>query len=175
MNRVHVVGRKNHGKTTLILDLIEELRRRGLRVGTIKHTSHAHELDAPGKDSHRHRLAGADPVAVVTPDLVGLYVSRPADDDDFYRRLAPLFADCDLVLVEGHLEADALKVEVWREALGGPCLASAAHGVAAVITDDRPEVAVPLWPRSDPGRVVDCLLALAARWFGSRPCASASP
>ena len=56
--RIHVVGRRNHGKTTLLVELVEELCRRGLRVGTLKHSSHTHELDTPGKDSHRHRLAG---------------------------------------------------------------------------------------------------------------------
>lgn len=169
MKRLHVVGRKNHGKTTLIVELVEELCRRGLSVGTIKHTSHAHELDVPGKDSHRHRTAGADPAAVVTPGLIGLYVSRPADDGDPYDRLAPLFADCDLVLVEGHLEADAPKIEVWREELGGPCLACAGHGVVAVISDDQPAVSVPLWPRSDIPRLADNLMALAKRSRLDRP------
>ena len=59
MKRVHVIGGKNHGKTTLIMDLIRELTARGLQVGTIKHTHHKHELDIPGKDSYRHRESGA--------------------------------------------------------------------------------------------------------------------
>ena len=48
MNRIHIIGRKNHGKTTLIVELIEEFTRLGLSVGAIKHTSHSHELDVPG-------------------------------------------------------------------------------------------------------------------------------
>ncbi|MDC0936360.1 molybdopterin-guanine dinucleotide biosynthesis protein MobB, partial [Pirellulales bacterium] len=64
--RVHIVGRKNHGKTTLIVELIGELRGRGLRVAAIKHTSHAHDLDTPGKDSHRHGEAGAAVVGILS-------------------------------------------------------------------------------------------------------------
>lgn len=155
MNRIHVVGRKNHGKTTLILDLIAELLRRGLRVGTIKHSGHAHELDTPGKDSFRQRHAGASPAAVVTRNLVAVYMDRRGETD-LYDRLGPLFAPCDLVLVEGHLDADgdAVKLEVWREAVGGPCLASERSDVTAVVTDDRPDVAVPIWPRSDVAQLV---------------------
>jgi len=70
VRRIHIVGRKNHGKTTLMVDLIEEFTRRGLRVGSMKHSIHVHELDQPGKDSYRHRHAGADPSAVVTRDMV---------------------------------------------------------------------------------------------------------
>ena len=80
MQTIHIVGRQNHGKTTLIVELIEEFRRRGLRVGTFKHSAHAHELDTPGKDSHRHRLAGAEPVAGITAELIGVFPPRAAGD-----------------------------------------------------------------------------------------------
>jgi len=157
MNRVHVIGRKNHGKTTLILELIAELSRRGLRVGTIKHSGHAHELDTPGKDSYRQRTAGACPAAVVTRDLVAVYLDR-REEEDLYDRLAPLFASCDLVLVEGHVDSGGLKLEVWREAIGGACLAAQRPDVAAVISDDRPAVPVPIWSRGNVDRLADRLL-----------------
>ena len=67
------------------------------RAGTIKHTSHAHELDTPGKDSFRHRQAGADPVAIVSKDLIGVYLPRDPRAD-FYDCLVGIFAGCDLVL-----------------------------------------------------------------------------
>ncbi len=159
MQPIHIVGRKNHGKTTLILELVGELTRRGLRVGTIKHTSHVHELDTPGKDSHRQRHAGADPAAVVTNDLIGLYFCRDPDAD-FYDRLEPLFADCEVVLVEGHLAGPGKKVEVWREAVGGPCLAGEHDQIVAVVTDDRPDIPLPLWSRSNLAQLVDQLLDL---------------
>jgi molybdopterin-guanine dinucleotide biosynthesis protein MobB len=59
VKRLHIIGGKNHGKTMLVVELVQEFARRGIPVGTIKHTHHHHEVDVPGKDSHRHRLAGA--------------------------------------------------------------------------------------------------------------------
>lgn len=112
MNRIHIVGRKNHGKTTLVVELVREFCRRGIRVGTIKHSRHVHELDTPGKDSHRHRAAGGQPAAILTGDSVGVFLSR--DGRNEYERLEPLFADCQIVLVEGDIEAGGVKVEVWR-------------------------------------------------------------
>ncbi|MCA9266810.1 MAG: molybdopterin-guanine dinucleotide biosynthesis protein B, partial [Planctomycetales bacterium] len=69
MKRLHLIGRKNHGKTRLIVDLVEELTSRGLRVGTIKHTHHRHELDTPGKDSYQHRTAGAAVVGILSRSM----------------------------------------------------------------------------------------------------------
>ncbi len=69
MKRLHVIGGKNHGKTTLVVDLIAELTSRGFRVGSIKHTHHEHELDIPGKDSHRHRSAGACKAAILSRSM----------------------------------------------------------------------------------------------------------
>ena len=159
MKRIHIVGRKDHGKTTLTIDLIREFSRRGVRVGSVKHSSHAHELDTPGKDSFRQRQAGASPAAVVTADLIGVYLPRDADAD-FYDALAPMFASCGLVLVEGHLQCPGVKIEVWRQAAGGPCLASQHGEIAAVVSDDPLEVPCPVWPRSDVPRLAEHVLAL---------------
>jgi molybdopterin-guanine dinucleotide biosynthesis protein B len=159
VKRLHIVGRKNHGKTTLILELIPELTRRGLRVGTIKHTRHVHELDTPESDSCRHRQAGAAPAAIVTGNLIGVYLPWQADGD-CYARLAPLFDACDLVLVEGDLRASAPKLEVWRETVGTPCVAPTHLDVVAVVSDDRPDVVQPIWPRADLVGLADCILSL---------------
>ncbi len=161
MNRIHVVGRKNHGKTTLIVDLVQEFCRRGICVGTIKHSPHVHELDHPGKDSHRHRTAGAQPAAIITADSIGVFMSR--DGRSEYERLAPLFADCTLVLIEGDIDAAGPKIEVWRAARGTRCLVSERSDLAAVVSDDQPEVSVPVWPRHDLPRLADCILELAQR------------
>ena len=76
-------------------------------------TKRISRLDTPGKDSFRHRQAGAAPSVVVTRDLVGVYLPRTAETD-FYDRLAPLFSNCELVLIEGHLDGPGIKIEVWR-------------------------------------------------------------
>lgn len=158
MNRIHIVGRKNHGKTTLIVGLLHELRTRGVRVGTIKHSSHPHELDTPGKDSYRHRQAGAAPAAIVTPDSIGVFLPRPTTA--IYEVLEALYLDCELVIVEGNIDAAGTKIEVWRAAMGTPCLASERSDIAAVISDDRPPVTIPTWPRCDVSHIVDRLLDL---------------
>ena len=159
MRRVHVVGRRNHGKTTLMVELVQEFCRRGIRVGTIKHSRHVHDLDTPGKDSHRHRQAGGQPAAVVTQDLIGVFLPRPAEC--VYERLEPLFADCEIVIVEGNIDASGVKIEVWRAAAGSDPLAAERTDIAAVVSDDRPTVRVPVWPRSDIRNLADRVLALA--------------
>jgi len=161
-HRIHIVGRKNHGKTTLVVELVRELCSRGIRVGTFKHSRHIHELDTPGKDSHRHRQAGGNPAAILTHDSLGVFLRREPGMD-CYQRLAPLFADCELVLVEGDLDGGGTNVEVWRASVGTPCLAAERNDIAALVTDDRPDVATPLWPRHDVARLADLVLGLAAR------------
>lgn len=169
MKRVHIIGGKNHGKTTLIVDLVAALSRQGLRVGTIKHTHHEHELDTPGKDSHRHREAGAAVVGICSPSLHAVFwpphgeegQSRCAGEDERkYEAFAPLFAECDVVLVEGDTQTTATKLEVWRRALGTPPLVALDPSISAVITDDvlEQEVDVPSWRRSDIGKVARNLL-----------------
>jgi molybdopterin-guanine dinucleotide biosynthesis protein MobB len=151
MKRIHILGRKNHGKTTLIVELVEYLTAHGLRVGTIKHTHHAHELDAPGKDSHRHGEAGASVVGILSRGRSAIFWK--ADDDaassDRYDEFAPHFAACDLVIVEGDTLAEGVKVEVWRQAAGSPPLAAEDPTIAAVVTDDDVRLAAPIWSRSD--------------------------
>ena len=134
MRRIHIVGRKNHGKTTLVVDLIKEFCDRGIRAGSIKHSSHRHELDLPGKDSFRHREAGADPAAIVSKGLIAVFAPRQPDAD-CYARLAPMFADCEVVLVEGDLERAGPKIEVWRSDVGTPCLALERRDILAVVSD----------------------------------------
>ena len=159
---IHIVGRRNHGKTTLLELLCRELRGRGVRVGTVKHSSHRHELDRPGKDSYRHRQAGADPVAVLTPGLTAAYF--PGDDNLAWERIAPLFVSCDLVLVEGAVDRPGVKLEVWRAGQGQTPLALERADIVAVITDDDPgTVRAARWPRSAVGLLCDRVLELAER------------
>ncbi len=145
MNRIHIVGRKNHGKTRLVVELIPYLNRRGLRVATIKHTHHQHELDTPGKDSWQHRQAGAAMVGVLSQGLSAIFlpVQGLPDSAERYDSLAPLFSGCDLLLVEGNSAAIAPKVEVWREELGTEPLYPTDSGVEVVVTDSPLTLAPP--------------------------------
>lgn len=146
MNRVHIVGRKNSGKTTLIEDLVRHFTAQGRRVGTIKHTHHHHELDVPGKDSHRHRQAGAAVVGILSPQMTAVFRPHAEGPDslDRYAALQAAMADCDLVLVEGHLALPGAKLEVWRQGVDQPPLALEHDGIVAVISDDPCRVRVPV-------------------------------
>ena len=161
MKFLHILGRKNHGKTTLIEELIPELRRRGLRVGTIKHCGHRHELDAPGKDSNRHREAGAETVLVITPDTAALFRSRKTGED-FYEQTYSNFAGCDLVLIEGDAAGPGPKLEVWRSERGTPPMAHDQTDILAVISDEVPTVTCPVWPRGDVAAIAAQVEKIAA-------------
>lgn len=158
------MGRKNSGKTTLVEDLVTHFTRQGLRVGTIKHTHHQHELDVPGKDSHRHREAGAVVVGILSPRMTAVFRPHEVGPDtaDRYAALAPLFADCDVVLVEGHLALSGPKLEVWRAGVDQPPLAMEHDGIVAVITDDPCLAKVPTFPRHNLNRAMAEVLRLAA-------------
>jgi molybdopterin-guanine dinucleotide biosynthesis adapter protein len=163
MRRVHVVGRKNHGKTTLISDLVRTLTARRIRVGTIKHSFHDHELDSPGTDTHKHRLAGAAPAAIVTRDLIGVWRPRQ-EDEDGYAVLAPLYADRDLVIVEGDRHTDRPKIEVWRREIDAVPMAMEDRSTDLLVTDDDPPdgLPCPAEPRADVDAIADALLELLA-------------
>ncbi len=150
MKRIHIVGRRNHGKTTLTVELVRALTAKGYKVGTLKHSSHHHILDTPGKDSYRHREAGGNPACIVTPDITGVFFRTPTKTD-IYEKLAPLYEDCDLVVVEGNIDSVGPKLEVWRQERGTPSLALERDDIVGLISDDTPPegVTAPRIPRQD--------------------------
>ncbi len=151
MRIVHIVGKKNHGKTRLLTELTRELLRTGHRVGTIKHCGHNHDLDAPGKDSQQHQEAGAESTLVLTPSRIAAFMPRRTEED--WRAQAELvFRDCDIVLAEGWWEGPGPKIEVWRREMEGEPLANERrleYNIVAIATDDPVEVDVPVCSRSD--------------------------
>jgi molybdopterin-guanine dinucleotide biosynthesis adapter protein len=152
MNRLHIVGGKSHGKTTLIVELVKEFARRGVSIGTIKHTHHHHELDVPGKDSFRHRTAGASAAGILSPSMTAIFLPTDAaslENDDRYSIIAPMFAQCRLVLVEGDSQTAAPKIEVWRSERGTPPMATCNKSIVAVVTDDAVSVSAITLSRSD--------------------------
>jgi molybdopterin-guanine dinucleotide biosynthesis adapter protein len=160
MKIIHILGRQNNGKTTLIVDLVHELIKRDIRVGTLKHSSHEHELDRPGKDSYLHRMAGACPAAIATKNMMAVYIPRHTGENPF-DKLDPLFHQTDLILVEGYLSGPGKKIEVWRKSAASAPLFLERKDIEAVISDDDIETTLPVWPRNNIAFVADQILKMA--------------
>jgi len=144
---ISIVGKAKSGKTTLIERLVAELKRRGYRVATIKHSPKGFELDQPGKDSWRLARSGSD--AVVISSRQKLAMIRPQDHDatieEVVRFLGP---DFDIVLAEGFRKGSALKIEVHRKELGEGLLLSPKQ-LLAIVTDETLEADVPQFSWED--------------------------
>lgn len=108
---ISVVGRKNAGKTTLVVALVRELTARGYRVGTIKHDAHAFQIDHEGKDSWRHAEAGAVTVAIASAARCAVIRQTPGEPA-LEELVARHFEDVDLVLTEGYRRGSAPRIEV---------------------------------------------------------------
>jgi len=142
-------GWSGSGKTTLIEQLIPRLVKRGLRVSLIKHAHHTFDVDQPGKDSYRHRHAGAAEVLVTSSRRwVLMHELRGAAEPPFEAQLERL-SPCDLVIVEGFKHAGIPKLEVWRKATGEPLLHPNDSHIVAVATDAKIETRLPLLELND--------------------------
>jgi molybdopterin-guanine dinucleotide biosynthesis protein B len=128
-------GYSGAGKTTLIEQLIPRFIARGLKVSLIKHTHHDFDVDKPGKDSYRHRAAGASEVLLTCDKRwILMHELRDAPEPTLAEQLAAL-SPCDLVLVEGFKSTPISKLEVHRPALGKPPIWPENPSVVAVATD----------------------------------------
>lgn len=136
MNVVAFAGYSGSGKTTLVESLIPVLRQRGLRVSVVKHAHHSFDIDQPGKDTYRHRQAGAFEVVVASSNRLALIreFEQPTRLS-VHHLIAELYEGVDWVLVEGFKSSDLLKVEVWRAASGQPVRYPDDDFVVAIATD----------------------------------------
>jgi molybdopterin-guanine dinucleotide biosynthesis protein B len=153
MKVLGIAGYSGSGKTTLIEKLLPRLAAAGLVVSVIKQSHHDFEVDKPGKDSWRHRQAGAREILLTSPHrwmLVGEL--RGAPEPDLAGHLARL-SPCDLVLVEGYKHADLAKIEVWRAANGKPWLHPDDPRYIAVAADEPPLGGLPWLPLDDVGAI----------------------
>ena len=144
---ISIVGRSESGKTTLIEKLIPELRRRGYRIGTIKHTHHAFEIDRSGKDSERHRTAGAQTVILAASGQIAMIKSTPSES---LTGLVRYFDDVDLLITEGYKHEKMPKIEVLRTEVATQLLCRDDPGLVAVATDAHITIHVPVFRLDDP-------------------------
>jgi molybdopterin-guanine dinucleotide biosynthesis protein B len=155
-----VIGWKNSGKTSLMERLVAEITGRGFSVSTVKHVHHAVDLDQPGKDSFRHRQAGAHEVVLASADRFALMVEHRGPEPELPAILARL-APVDLVLVEGYKRDAHPKVEVWRAETGQPLIQPGDPLVRAVATDAALTLPVPVLDLNDTRAVADFILSEA--------------
>ena len=157
-----VVGWKNNGKTTLVERLVTHLTAEGRRISTVKHAHHEVDLDQPGKDTWRHREAGAEEVVLATARRWAvIHELRGAPEpslDELLAKMTPV----DLVLVEGFKRCGHPKLEVHRQERGTPLLAVEDPSIVALATDEAlPEIALPQFPLDDVAAIADFVLQRA--------------
>ena len=154
---VSFVAKSNTGKTTLLEKVIAELKRRGYRIGVIKHDAHQFEIDHPGKDSHRLTAAGADTMLISSPEKLAI-VKQHAESPPIEVLIATYFGDVDLILTEGFKKSGLPKIEVHR-AERSPTLICRGEqydpSLIAVASDEPLELDVPLLDINNPSQVAD--------------------
>lgn len=138
-----ITGWKNSGKTGLMERLVSEFVKRGFSVSTIKHAHHSFDVDRSGKDSHRHRVAGASEVLLASRNRFALMHELRAEDEPSLELLLAKLSPVDLVLIEGFKRDRHAKIETFRAVTGTELIATNDPTIHAVASDvamalDRP-------------------------------------
>ncbi|MFN3398094.1 MAG: molybdopterin-guanine dinucleotide biosynthesis protein B [Sulfurimicrobium sp.] len=153
-----LAGWSGSGKTTLLEKLIPLFVARGLRVSTIKQTHHDVDLDQPGKDSYRHRAAGASEVLLTSSARWALlHELRDAPEPALAQHLARL-SPCDLVLAEGFRQAALPKLEIHRAGNGKALLYPGDRHIIAIASDMPLDAPLPRLDLNDPAAIADFIL-----------------
>jgi molybdopterin-guanine dinucleotide biosynthesis protein B len=153
---ISIVGSSGVGKTTLLEKLIPELAGRGFKVGTVKHDVHGFEMDKPGKDSWRHKKAGAAVSIISSPYQIGMV--RDVDHDHDPEELSPFLPDLDIILTEGYKQKGKVKLEVFRPEVNKEPLCRGDELLIAVVSDTSIDLGVPQFPAKDIKGLADFLI-----------------
>jgi molybdopterin-guanine dinucleotide biosynthesis protein B len=155
-----LAGWSGSGKTTLLTRLLPELISQGLAVSTVKHAHHSFDVDQPGKDSWRHREAGASEVLVASARRFALIHEHRGAPEPGLEELIARMAPVDLLLVEGFKREAYDKLEVHRPALGKPLLCREDPHIVAVASDAPiAGLALPLLPLDDAAAIARFIIA----------------
>lgn len=151
-----MVGASNSGKTTYLEKLIPELQRRGYRVGTLKHDVHGFEMDREGKDTWRHRKAGAQTIGIASPMTVAT-IRETAEEMPLGLIAGRYFWQEDILLTEGFKRSHYPKIEVFRSVIEAQPICGAGDNLVAVVTDDPVKVDVPVYRFDDVPGMADLI------------------
>jgi molybdopterin-guanine dinucleotide biosynthesis protein B len=163
-----IAGYSGSGKTTLLEKLIPQFTARGLRVSVIKHAHHGFDIDRPGKDSYRHREAGASEVLLSCNDRWALMRERRGGSDVTLDELLARLAPCDLVLVEGFKQEPIPKLEVYRPENGKPPLFPERSDIVAVASNVALATSLPRLALDDVAAIADFVMNTLQ--LQERPC-----
>lgn len=155
-----VVGWKNSGKTTLVAGLVTELKSRGFTVSTMKHAHHAFDLDQPGRDSYKHREAGAQEVLISSGNRWALMHELLGEDeytlDDLLAKMSPV----DIVIIEGFKTAPHAKIECHRATTEMPLVSATNKTIVATASDVEVGTGgLPVLDLNDVSAIVDFVMA----------------
>lgn len=154
-----VVGWKNAGKTGLMERLVTEITGRGITVSTVKHAHHSFDVDHPGKDSFRHRTAGASEVLLASGNRFALMHELRGAKEPSLAELLTRLSPVDLVLIEGYKRDDHPKVEAHRAVTGNPLIAPEDPTVRAVAADVSLDLDRPVFDLNDTVAIADFILS----------------
>ncbi len=153
---VSVVGNSRSGKTTFMEQMIPEMTAKGLKVGTIKHDVHGFEMDKPGKDSWRHKHAGASTTIISSPYQIGMV--KDVEHDHKPDELVVFFNGMDIILTEGYKRGNLPKLEVFRSEVSKEPLCKNDNSLLALISDENININVPIFSPKDTQKVADFLI-----------------
>jgi molybdopterin-guanine dinucleotide biosynthesis protein B len=155
---ISIVGKSDAGKTTLLEKLVPELTDRGYRVGTIKHDVHGFDIDHEGKDSWRHKQAGARTVVISSPRKVAV-VKDMDDEETLDNLLSKYFRDADIVITEGYKREAKPKIEIFRSDVHDSPLCTDDENLVAIVSDAVVDLQVPRFHLEDIAGLADLIEA----------------
>ncbi len=150
---VIIAGWSGSGKTTLVEKLLPLLKKRNLKVGTVKHHHAALEIDKEGKDTYRHRRAGADSTIISSPDNVAMMMR--SDHDPLLDELLPFMQGMDIVIVEGYKREKRPKIEIFRSAVHETPRFLHDPDLIAIASDTKLDLKVPVFDLDSPEGLAD--------------------
>ncbi len=154
-----VTGWKNAGKTGLMERLVAEITGRGYTVSTVKHAHHSFDVDQPGRDSHRHRTAGASEVLLASGQRVALMQELRGVEEPALASLLARLSPVDLVLIEGYKRERHPKVEAFRAEPGNDLIAPSDDTIRAVASDTPLDLDRPVFDLNDTAAIADFILS----------------
>lgn len=139
---ISFVGKSNSGKTTLLEKIIKILTSKGLKICTVKHDAHSFQMDREGKDTYRHKAAGASAVIISSKEKYAV-ICDTSYDLPLSELILKLPADCDLLITEGYKKEPMPKIEIFRKGHNTEVLCKDMEELLAVATDDFDNEAIP--------------------------------